>query len=209
MTACVCELATHPTCASIACKQTSTAHSTRTERLLSSTRSSPSCPRRNLLPSPSPSVPMSGARPQRPAGAGAPRAAGPPRAGAPRPSQPRGPAGTSSNGRYAPAGSDIEAGAANPNRSIEDVNAKLGEVRTVMTENMKKAIDRGDQLEAIEEKSDVLLADSTRFQNSAAATKQMYCRRHWRNILLISFLATLVLVLILWWSGAFNSSSSD
>ena len=193
-------LTQHPTCTDCDAQTPNATRSSSYDRLLTRPRSSHYHTRRSRL-SRTP-VLMSGARPQRPAGAGAPRA------GAPRPSQPRA-GGSSSNGRYAPAGSDVEAGAANPNKSLDDVNAKLGEVRTVMTENMKKAIDRGDQLEAIEEKSDVLLEDANKFQRSAAATKQMFCRRHWRNILLISFLATLVLVLILWWSGAFNSSSSN
>lgn len=130
--------------------------------------------------------------------------------GNPRPQRPAGASGNGqvarSAGKARPAGKYAPAdGAAPPNQSIDQVNQKLGEVRTVMTDNMKKAIDRGEQLEEIEQKSDVLLEDSNRFQTSAAATKQMFCRRHWRNIIVITLLASTVIGLIIWWA----SSSSN
>ena len=54
----------------------------------------------------------------------------------------------------------------------------------------EKALDRGEQLDSIEQKSDVLLEDANKFQHSAAATKRMFCRRHWRNVLIIAVLAS-------------------
>jgi hypothetical protein len=52
-----------------------------------------------------------------------------------------------------------------------------------------KAVDRGNQLDDIEQKSDVLLVDANKFQESAAATKRMFCRRHWRNIIIAAIVA--------------------
>jgi len=84
---------------------------------------------------------------------------------------------------------------------VQQMNEKLQNVRNVMTENMQRTIERGQQLEEIEAKSDVLLVDSSKFQSSAQATRRMFCRRHWRNVLMVCLIVALLLGLIIWWAS--------
>ena len=53
----------------------------------------------------------------------------------------------------------------------------------------ERTIIRGQQLEEIEQRSEVLLVDSTKFQDGARATKKMFCRRNARNIIIICVIA--------------------
>jgi hypothetical protein len=62
------------------------------------------------------------------------------------------------------------------------------------------AVERGERLEVIKQKSDVLLEESSKFPNQAAVTKRMFCRRQWRNILVIGVIAAVWLGLIIWWA---------
>jgi hypothetical protein len=128
-------------------------------------------------------------------------------AGAPRSAQkqPRGPP-RQSNNNYAPAntqGGDDEQqptklGSAQGDKKIAAVQTKIDAVRDVMSNNMELAITRGERLETIEQKSDVLLEDANKFQSQSAATKKMFCRRNVRNMIIIAVIAAVMLGLIIW-----------
>ncbi len=50
------------------------------------------------------------------------------------------------------------------------------------------AIARGDQLTEMEDKSSALNDEASKFEDQAAQTRKMFCRRHWRNIIIITLI---------------------
>lgn len=64
----------------------------------------------------------------------------------------------------------------------------------------ERTLDRQIVLENIEAKSDDLVTNSQAFADGAAATKRMFCRRHWRNVALIVTICAVLLGLIIWWA---------
>jgi hypothetical protein len=138
-----------------------------------------------------------------------PRRAGPPAAGNGQAPRSAGKPRQGGGAKYTPAAS-AEGEQATPTpggEKLASVQDKIDTVRGVMQNNMQMALDRGERLEVIEQKSDVLLEDSNKFQASAKATRQMFCRRHWRNVLIITILATVLLALVIWWASGGSSSS--
>jgi type IV secretory pathway component VirB8 len=72
---------------------------------------------------------------------------------------------------------------------------KVDAIRAVMLENAEKAALRGESLQDIELKSDVLLKSSKQFQDGTRKLKWKMCRQHWRVI--IAFVVVIAVILVM------------
>jgi len=89
---------------------------------------------------------------------------------------------------------------------LDEVTIKVDQVKEVLKDNLKTAIDRGNKMDEIEGKSEILLKDSETFKESSNKLKNMFCRRHWKNLILIALLVIIVLIIII--VSSMKSSSS-
>ncbi len=91
------------------------------------------------------------------------------------------------------------------NAKLNEVTIKVDQVKGVLQGNLRQAIDRGNQLNDIEVKTDTLMADADKFNQSATGIKRMFCKRHARNIAIISAIVLILLILIIWASASGNN----
>jgi len=87
---------------------------------------------------------------------------------------------------------------------LSQVQRQADDVTNVMRQNIEKTMQRGDQLDELDDKSVRLEESAQRFQKSAVKVNRMFCLRSWRNMAIIVVLCIVVLVLILWAAGAFK-----
>lgn len=73
-----------------------------------------------------------------------------------------------------------------------------------MVEVVEKALQRGEKLEVLEEKTDHLQQSAVIFAQKSTQLKWRERWRAWRNLLLVLVAGAIVLVLILWAAGAFQ-----
>eukprot|EP01035_Chromulina_nebulosa_P068381 gene68381-93712_t len=78
--------------------------------------------------------------------------------------------------------------------SLSAVTSRLDDVKNVMIENIDTLMQRGEKLELLVEKTDMLQAEAFKFEKSSRELKRtMYWRR-----LKLYLLASLILALIIW-----------
>lgn len=78
--------------------------------------------------------------------------------------------------------------------SLSSVTSRLDDVKNVMIENIDTLMQRGEKLELLVEKTDLLQAEAFKFEKSSRELKRtMYWRR-----LKLYLLAALILALIIW-----------
>jgi hypothetical protein len=80
---------------------------------------------------------------------------------------------------------------------LQLVQDQVNGVISIMQENISKAIDRGDQLEGLQGKTEDLEANADRFKHGARDVRKRMC---WNNIkmnLLIAFIAIMILLVII------------
>ena len=65
---------------------------------------------------------------------------------------------------------------------------------------------RGEQLDVLDEKADVLNCSAERFKNSASDLRCEFLKKKIRNILMILFILLVIILIIVWISGGFKSS---
>jgi len=87
---------------------------------------------------------------------------------------------------------------------LNRVQRQADEVTQVMRQNIEKTMQRGEQLDELDDKSLRLEESASRFQQNANKVHWMFRCRSWRNMAIIFVLVAVVIVLILWAAGAFK-----
>jgi t-SNARE complex subunit (syntaxin) len=64
---------------------------------------------------------------------------------------------------------------------------------------------RGEKIEDLESRSEELDASAAQFQRNAKKARWTFAWRNIRNLLIIFFILAVILVLVLWVAGVFNS----
>jgi len=85
-----------------------------------------------------------------------------------------------------------------PNESIDRVKYQVEQVKDVMRENIDKAIERGENIDALDDKSQQLEADSRIFKYKSGQVRRRFCVSYYRTIFLIVIIVAAVLGLIIW-----------
>jgi hypothetical protein len=78
--------------------------------------------------------------------------------------------------------------------SPESLQLQVKEVTTIMKKNLEKVLDRDDTLLNLEEKSQNLKENSTKFETTARKLKR---KMWWKNIKFMIILISIILILIL------------
>ncbi len=84
------------------------------------------------------------------------------------------------------------------NAKLNEVTIKVDQVKDILKGNLEMAITRGNQLNEIDTKAESVMNDADKFNSSATSLKRMFCRRHARNIAIISVIVIIILILIIW-----------
>eukprot|EP00008_Paramoeba_atlantica_P010695 CAMPEP_0201478704 /NCGR_PEP_ID=MMETSP0151_2-20130828/3488_1 /ASSEMBLY_ACC=CAM_ASM_000257 /TAXON_ID=200890 /ORGANISM="Paramoeba atlantica, Strain 621/1 / CCAP 1560/9" /LENGTH=226 /DNA_ID=CAMNT_0047859869 /DNA_START=54 /DNA_END=734 /DNA_ORIENTATION=- len=95
---------------------------------------------------------------------------------------------------------------------LRGLKKKVSDVTDIMKENIEKVLDRGEKMEDLEDRSDILRSHAEIFHNKSKEVKCQMIRNNYRmyGIGCVIFLAIiLVLIFMLWMSGVFSSSSSS
>lgn len=81
-----------------------------------------------------------------------------------------------------------------PDDKLAQVNLKVEGVKKTLQRNIELAIDRGEKIDEIADKSEILVTDAEKFRDSARNVRGMFCRRYYR---MIGIIAAIVIVIIL------------
>jgi len=105
---------------------------------------------------------------------------------------------------------DVEKNSPPSNDRLETVRQQVNEVKSVMTENVVRIMERGDRLNDLDSRTEALQASSQSFQTSARQVQRKMCWKNlkWTIILgVVAFLViALIVILILDGSGAFDNN---
>lgn len=63
---------------------------------------------------------------------------------------------------------------------ITVVTQKVNDIQTVLKQNLEMAMDRGDKLQSMDEKSHQLMLDSEQFATKSRSVRRMMCQRNAR-----------------------------
>jgi len=80
-----------------------------------------------------------------------------------------------------------------PQTKIEAVAAQIEEVKGVMHNNIEMTIKRGEDIEHLQDTTQILLDNSQTFRKNATALKRQQC---WKNMKMTLIIAIVVLVII-------------
>ena len=82
--------------------------------------------------------------------------------------------------------------------TVNTVDAQVKYLQETMRQNIQKALNRGDKLEDLENRTDQLDANANQFQTTSKKTKRKFI---WKNrkwtLILIAVIATILLLIIL------------
>lgn len=78
------------------------------------------------------------------------------------------------------------------------------DIQSVMKDNMSKAIERGNNLEELETKTNTLSENANKFAQAARKLKCFFIRKNIRNIVIILFILLVFILLVVWVSGGFK-----
>ncbi len=79
---------------------------------------------------------------------------------------------------------------------LHEVQLEIDSVKNIMTDNMNKVIERHDNLDSLQEKSDSLTASSKLFQNNARQLKWKFCRDNAKNICIITIIIAIIIFIV-------------
>lgn len=74
---------------------------------------------------------------------------------------------------------------------------RCGTARCVCSTDSEMAIQRGDRLNEMEDKSETLMNDADKFNTSSRAVRQMFCRRHARMIAIAVLIVAIIILIII------------
>ena len=83
------------------------------------------------------------------------------------------------------------------NDKIGALNTEITGVKDVMLQNMDKVIARGDQIDAMAQKSNQLVDDASKFQKGATKLKHMECAKNAKMTIAVVSVVIIVLLVIL------------
>lgn len=84
---------------------------------------------------------------------------------------------------------------------VKEVRIKVNEVMDVLRENIDLAIQRGEDLDDIERKTEKLRDDSLKFQNGSRSLRQRYCRQNYICYGIIAILLFICIILLIVYSS--------
>ncbi|CAJ0959147.1 unnamed protein product, partial [Mesorhabditis belari] len=91
---------------------------------------------------------------------------------------------------------------------MQELRAQVEDVKTIMSENVERMMERGDRLENITERSEQLATSSANFKMNARRVQRKFCMLNakWTiiSIIFVLVLVTIAILLILNWAGVFN-----
>jgi len=90
----------------------------------------------------------------------------------------------------------------NPNGSEDKAKLVQDEIDNVtgkVKDSIDQALMRGERIEVLDEKSDVIAQQSSAFNSRAKEVERAYCRQLWRTRILI-LLGIIIVILILYFS---------
>lgn len=90
-----------------------------------------------------------------------------------------------------------------PDSKIQAVQGQVDQVKTILTDNLSRAINRGDQLDDMEKKSQELAENAKDFDQGARRLNRTFCVRHAKCYLVGAVILLIVLLIILHAAGAF------
>jgi len=88
---------------------------------------------------------------------------------------------------------------------LTQVKYQTEELKTIMLDNITKTMERGEQLEALNDRTTILASDATVFRKSATSLKWSERLRYYRNHFLIFLIVAILVILLCWFFGAFKN----
>lgn len=76
------------------------------------------------------------------------------------------------------------------------IQVEIENTKGVMKSNIEKTINRGEKLEALEDKADTLNNRAKTFQSTARAARRQFCWQNYKYALIIFFVIVLIIVII-------------
>ena len=92
-----------------------------------------------------------------------------------------------------------------PKDKLQQVQNQTDELKEIMIDNIDKAIRRGEEIERMDQKASELEIHARTFEKRATALKWSQRCLYYKWWCLAFLIVAIVLVLILWASGAFNN----
>lgn len=80
---------------------------------------------------------------------------------------------------------------------LAQINANLGDVRDIMTENLSKALERSEKLEVMEQKAENIKESASQFQREAKGIRRAMCIQRYKWWVLIGVAIAVILIIII------------
>jgi vesicle-associated membrane protein 72 len=90
------------------------------------------------------------------------------------------------------------------NVSLEKVQSQVEEVKSVMKNNIEKAVDREQNLLKLEEHTEELQIKSKLFHSQSKSLRYLNCMKKSKIYILFLFMFVIFILLIVWACGGFN-----
>lgn len=82
----------------------------------------------------------------------------------------------------------------NTNEKIKLVQKEIDDTKNVMFSNIDKIIQRGDRLEDIQDRTDQLVNNSSKFKKASQRLKRSMCVKNYKMAALITIIVMIILV---------------
>jgi hypothetical protein len=92
---------------------------------------------------------------------------------------------------------DVESDEEGGKDRLASVQSQVDNVKQSLQKNIELAMERGEKLEEIENKSENFLNDANQFNQSAKNIRAKFCRRHYKMIAVIVILILIVILIII------------
>lgn len=79
---------------------------------------------------------------------------------------------------------------------LNTINTRLNETSDILKQNIDIAIQRGEKLEDLQDKSYQLENEAVRFKKSAKNLKCKFCKEHLKTIGVIAFIVILIILIL-------------
>ncbi|TKR82642.1 hypothetical protein L596_016333 [Steinernema carpocapsae] len=107
---------------------------------------------------------------------------------------------------------DVEAQVQQPNR-VQDLQRQVNEVKTVMSNNVERILERGERLDNLDNRTEALSQSAESFKTSARRVQRHMCKKNlkWTIICIVGavLLITVIVLIILSSAGVFDHKGSN
>ncbi len=83
------------------------------------------------------------------------------------------------------------------NDKINEVQAEIDKTKDTVQKGIEIAIERGDKLDDLDDKAQMLSNEASMFNKRAKKTRRHFCLQKWKMIALIAFII-IILIIIIW-----------